>query len=139
MDIHLSHVAPQAALGFFGKINIAVIEIVGINEDGTPIPACSIGNNKTWIDEADHVILEVNYALDERLAGMHDIYYGTALPPHRKPIPVTKVDDRIGQPSFNCPAEKIIAIVETCAPDRDNTFTEPDEASKKLQTTFLSS
>lgn len=132
MDIHLSHVAPQAALGFFGKINIAVIEIVGINEDGTLIPACSIGNNKTWIDEADHVILEVNYALDERLAGMHDIYYGTALPPHRKPIPVTKVDDRIGQPSFNCPAEKIIAIVETCAPDRDNTFTEPDEASKKI-------
>ena len=132
MDTHLSHVAQHAWFGFYGKLNIAVIEVVGINEDGTLIPACSVGNNKTWIDQADHVILEVNYALSEKLDGMHDIYYGTALPPHRKPVPITDVSDRIGQKYLSCPAEKIIAIVETNAMDRDNNFTEPDESSKKI-------
>ncbi|MDK7178330.1 propionyl-CoA--succinate CoA transferase, partial [Micrococcus luteus] len=66
------------------------------------------------------------------LDGMHDIYYGTALPPHRKPIPIVEVADRIGQPYYHCPAEKIIAIVETHGTDRVNVFTEPDAASKKI-------
>ena len=37
---------------------------------------------------ADRVILEVNAWQPAELEGMHDIYYGTALPPHRKPIPI---------------------------------------------------
>ncbi|WP_311515034.1 acetyl-CoA hydrolase/transferase family protein [Oligella urethralis] len=132
MDIHLSHVAQHAWFGFYGKLNIAVIEVAGIREDGSLIPAGSVGNNKTWIDQADQVIIEVNYALSEKLDGMHDIYYGTALPPHRKPIPIVEVADRIGQPYYHCPAEKIIAIVETHGTDRVNVFTEPDAASKKI-------
>ena len=132
MDIHLSHVAQHAWFGFYGKLNIAVIEVVGVREDGSLIPSCAVGNNKTWIDQADFVILEVNYALSEKLDGMHDIYYGTALPPHRMPVPITGVADRIGQSYYDCPAEKVIAIVETHAMDRDNVFSEPDEASKKI-------
>ena len=132
MDIHLSHVAQHAWFGFYGDLKIAIIEVVGITEDGKLIPAGSVGNNKTWIDQADHVILEVNYALSEKMEGMHDIYYGTALPPNRKPVLINKVDDRIGQPYFNCPPEKVIAIVETYATDRENFFAEPDEGSKKI-------
>lgn len=132
MDIHLSHVAQHAWFGFYGKLDIAVIEVAGIHEDGTLIPAASVGNNKTWIDRADKVIVEVNYALSEKLEGMHDIYYGTELPPHRKPIMMTRPDERIGVPYFRCPQEKIIAIVETNGQDRVNKFTEPDAASKKI-------
>ena len=33
---------------------------------------------------------------------MHDIYYGTALPPNRVPIPLIRPDDRIGQTIFRC-------------------------------------
>lgn len=132
MDIHLSHVAQHAWFGFYGKLNIAVIEVIGITEDGLLIPSCSVGNNKTWIEQADYVILEVNYAISEKLDGMHDIYYGTALPPHRKPIPINEVSERIGNAYYDCPSEKVIAIVETHAMDRDNIFTEPDEASKKI-------
>ncbi|CAM5209774.1 acetyl-CoA hydrolase/transferase family protein [Oligella ureolytica] len=93
------------------QLQIAVIEVVGINEDGSLIPACSVGNNKTWIDQADHVILEVNYALNEKLDGMHDIY-GTALRfhHHRKPVPITDVSDRIGQQYLSCPAEKLLRL-----------------------------
>ena len=34
IDIHLSHVAQYAWFGFFGEIDVAVIEVAGILEDG---------------------------------------------------------------------------------------------------------
>ena len=76
IDIHLSHVAQFVWFGFLGKLNIAVVEVAGILEDGRLIPSTSVGNNKTWLDQADKVILEVNSWQDARLEGMHDIYYG---------------------------------------------------------------
>ena len=62
------------------------------------------------------MILEVNSWQSAALEGMHDIYYGTELPPNRKPIPIVKPDDRIGEPYLRCDPEKIIAIVETDTP-----------------------
>jgi succinyl-CoA:acetate CoA-transferase len=132
MDIHLSHVAQHAWSGFFGKLDIAVIEVVGITEDGRLIPSSSIGNNKTWIDQADKVILEVNHGQSAGLEGMHDVYYGTALPPRRKPIPITKPDERFGEKYLMCPPEKVIAVVETNSPDRNSRFSDPDENSRRI-------
>lgn len=132
IDIHLSHVAPYAWAGFFGKLDVAVIEVAGITEHGELIPSSSIGNNKTWIDLADQVILEVNHGQSAGLDGMHDVYYGTALPPHRQPIPLTVPQQRIGEPYLHCAPEKIIAVVETNAPDRNSRFSEPDEASRRI-------
>jgi len=91
-----------------------------------------VGNNKTWIDQADKVILEVNGWQSEHLEGMHDIYYGTCLPPKRKPINITAVGDRIGEPYLHCPPEKVIAVVETHAPDRNSPFSPPDEGSRRI-------
>ena len=48
---------------------------------------------------------------------MHDIYYGTALPPDRTPIPILRPPDRIGVPHLRCPPEKIIAVVPANHPD----------------------
>jgi succinyl-CoA:acetate CoA-transferase len=132
LDVHLSHVAQMVWEGFFGHLDIALIEVAGITADGDLIPSTSIGNNKTWIDQADHVILEVNSRQPAELEGMHDVYYGTALPPDRLPLQIVKPADRIGVPYFRCPEEKIIAVVETDAPDRDNSFTAPDEGSKLI-------
>ena len=132
MDIHLSHVAQHAWSGFFGKLDIAVIEVVGTTEDGRLIPSSSIGNNKTWIDQADKVILEVNHGQSAGLEGMHDVYYGTALPPRRKPIPITKPDERFGEKYLMCPPEKVIAVVETNSPDRNSRFSDPDENSRRI-------
>jgi len=132
IDIHLSHVAQHAWSGYFGDLDIAVIEVTGILEDGRLIPSSSVGNNKTWIDHAKAVILEVNYEQSMGLEGMHDIYYGTALPPNRKPIQILASDDRIGDQYLHCPPEKIIAVVETKAPDRNSRFTPPDETSQRI-------
>ena len=132
IDIHLSHVAQFVWFGFLGKLDIALIEVAGVREDGHLIPSSSVGNNKTWIDQADKVILEVNGWQSEGLDGMHDIYYGTALPPQRKAIPLTNPGDRIGVPYLQCPPEKVLAVVETHAPDRNTAFSPPDGDSERI-------
>lgn len=129
IDMHLSQVAPMAWQGFLGRLDIAVIEVTGIRPDGALIPSSSIGNNKTWLDRADKVILEVNRRQNPLLEGMHDIYYGTALPPNRVPIPLLRPQDRIGVPTLRCDPDKIIAIVETDAPDRNLPYAAPDDTA----------
>src|SRR6201993_2287146 len=132
MDIHLSHVAQFVEYGFLGKMDVALIEVTAILEDGRVVPSSSLGNNKTWIDCAERVILEVNSWQPAALEGMHDIYYGLEPPPNRHPIPLTKPGQRIGSPYLNIPADKIVGIVLTNSPDRNSAFKAPDEASKRI-------
>jgi succinyl-CoA:acetate CoA-transferase len=132
IDVHLSHVAQMVWEGFLGPLDFAVIEVAGVTADGRLIPSTSVGNNKTWVDQASKVIIEVNSGQSDDIAGMHDIYYGTALPPHRRPINITEPGDRIGVPYLRCPADKIAAIVETNAPDRNNPFKPPDQVSQQI-------
>ena len=128
-DMHLSQVAPMAWQGFLGPLDTALVEVSGIREDGSLIPSSSVGNNKTWLERADNIILEVNRWQNPALEGMHDIYYGTALPPHRVPIPLIRPDDRIGEAYLRCDPAKIVAIVETDAPDRNLPFAAPDQTA----------
>lgn len=109
----------MAWAGFFGTIDTAIIEATAIREDGSIVPSSSVGNSKTWLDTARQVIIEVNSWQDAALEGMHDIWYGAALPPHRQPIPLLRPDDRIGGTSLKVDPAKIVAIVETNAPDRN--------------------
>jgi succinyl-CoA:acetate CoA-transferase len=132
LDLHLSHVAQMVWEGFFGHLDVALIEVAGVTAGGDLIPSSSVGNNKTWIDMADKVILEVNEWQPSELDGMHDIYYGTALPPHRLPIQIVKPSDRIGVPYLHCPADKIVAVVATNDPDRNSAFNPPDATSELI-------
>jgi succinyl-CoA:acetate CoA-transferase len=132
IDLHLSNVAQHAWFGFLGPLDVAVIEVTAIEADGSLVPSTSVGNNKTWIDLADRVIIEVNLRQNPALTGMHDIYYGTRLPPHRQPIPLTQVADRIGQPTLRCDPAKVVAVVLTDAPDRNSAFAPPDETSQRI-------
>ncbi len=132
LDLHLSHVAQMVWEGFFGHLDVALIEVAGVTAGGDLIPSSSVGNNKTWIDMADKVILEVNEWQPSELDGMHDIYYGTALPPHRLPIQIVTPSDRIGIPYLHCPADKIVAVVATNDPDRNSAFNPPDATSELI-------
>ena len=131
-DLHLSHVAQQARAGFFGAIDVAVIEVSAILADGRLVPSSSLGSNKAWLELAGKVILEVNRAQPAELEGMHDIYYGMALPPHRQPIPLVKPDDRIGEAYLRVDPKRVVAVVETDAPDRHLAFTAPDATSSRI-------
>ena len=131
-DMHLSQLAPAVWAGYLGPLDTAIIEVSGITADGLLIPSSSVGNNKTWLDRARQVILEVNSWQSESLLGMHDIYYGTRLPPARTPIPLTRPDDRIGQQCFTVDPGKVVAIVETHLPDRNAPFSAPDDNAKAI-------
>ena len=131
-DIHLSHVAQQARAGFFGAIDVAVVEVSGVLADGRLVPSSSLGSNKAWLELADHVILEVNRAQPAELEGMHDIYYGMALPPNRVPIPLVRPDDRIGEAYLRVDPARVVAVVATDAPDRHLAFTAPDATSRQI-------
>ncbi len=131
-DMHLSQVAPMAWQGFLGPLDTALIEISGVTADGELIPSSSIGNNKTWLEQARQVILEVNSWQSADLHGMHDIYYGAALPPNRVPIPLVRPGDRIGEKYLRCDPDKIVAIVETSDPDRNLPFSDPDDVANAI-------
>ena len=132
IDIHLSHVAQHVWFGFYGEIDTAVIEVSAIREDGSLVPSTSVGNNKTWLDLAKKVIVEVNEWQPAGVDGMHDIYYSTALPPHRKPIPLVNANDRIGDTALRCDPDKIVAVVRTNGPDRNSPFSPIDATSEQI-------
>src|SRR4051794_27044090 len=132
IDVHLSHVAQLAWEGFLGPLDVAVVEVSGITAEGNLIPSSSIGNNKTWLDRADRVVLEVNSWQSADLEGMHDVYYGTALPPHRRPIQLVEPGDRIGVPHLTVDPDKVVAVVETDSPDRNTAFAAPDENARRI-------
>jgi len=131
-DIHLSHVAQYVEYGVMGSLDWAVIEVTAVLEDGRLIPSSSIGNNRTWLECAEKVILEVNSWQPAQLEGMHDVYYGLGTPPRRTPIPITHPGQRIGTPYFKVPLEKIVGVVPTDTPDRNSPFKPPDEASRRI-------
>jgi succinyl-CoA:acetate CoA-transferase len=132
MDIHLGHVAQYVEYGFLGKMDWALVEVTAILEDGRLVPSSSLGNNRTWIDQAEKVILEVNAWQPSELEGMHDIYYGMQPPPNRQPIPLVHPGQRIGTPYLKVAPEKVAAIVLTDSPDRNSAFKPPDEASRRI-------
>ena len=131
-DMHLSHSAIWMRQGFLGHLNVAVIEVTAIKEDGTAVPSSSIGNNNVYLDTADKIILEVNEWQSLDLEGMHDIYYGTELPPNRRPIPLTNPADRIGQTTLRIDFDKVVAVVESNAEDRNTPFKPLDHDSRAI-------
>ena len=132
MDIHLGHVAQYVEYGFLGKMDWALVEVTAILEDGRLVPSSSVGNNRTWIEQAEKVIVEVNAWQPAALEGMHDIYYGLEPPPNRKPIPLVHTGQRIGTPYLHVPLDKVAAVVLTDSPDRNSAFKAPDESSRRI-------
>lgn len=132
VDTHLSHSAQQAWFGFYGNIDVAVVEVAAVLPNGMVVPGSSVGNNKSWLELADKVILEVNDWHPRAYEGFHDVYYGTRLPPERRPIQILDPMQRIGDPYLRVDADKVVAIVETSAPDRNLPFKSPDESSKAM-------
>lgn len=132
IDAHLSHSAQHMWFGFYGRLDVAVVEVTAVLPEGLLVPSSSVGNNKTWLDQADRIILEVNEAQPRSFEGFHDIYYGAALPPNRKPLQLTESMERIGEPYFKIDVNKVVAVVETSTPDSSTAFSEPNEDSASI-------
>lgn len=131
-DMHLSHVAQMSRYGYLGgKVDVAIVEACAITEEGHIIPTTSLGNSASFIQSADIVIIEVNTSQPLELEGMHDVYVPLD-PPNRLPIPIVKVDDRIGTPYIPCGVDKITAIVACDLPDAVRPLAAIDDDAKAM-------
>lgn len=73
VDLHLSEVAQMVNYGFFGDIDVAVIEASALAPDGRVWLTSGIGNAPTWLLRAKKVIIELNHYHDPRVAELADI------------------------------------------------------------------
>ena len=115
VDMHLSHLPQTVAAGFFGNVDVAVIEATEVTPDGRVYLTTSIGASPTYLAVADRVIIELNRHHTHRTREMADIAT-LPPPPRRSPIPVYHPMTRIGSPFAVVDPRKIVAIVETDEP-----------------------
>ncbi|MFP5415548.1 MAG: acetyl-CoA hydrolase/transferase C-terminal domain-containing protein, partial [Actinomycetes bacterium] len=135
-DVHLSHSGPQVRHGFWGNLDVAVIEVAAITEDGRAVPSSSVGNNNVYLEKADKIILEVNTWQSLDLEGMHDIY-SMGVPGNNGPIPIMAVGDRIGSTTYEIDWERVAAVIETDSEDRNTPFKPLDQDSKTIAEELL--
>jgi succinyl-CoA:acetate CoA-transferase len=131
IDQHLSHFAQQIDYGFFGDVDVAIVEAAAINADGSIVLGPGIGNIPMLVKHAKKVIVEVNTSIPLSLEGMHDIYI-CAKPPCRSEIPIYSVGDRIGSPYLECGLDRIDCIVESDILDHVRNLCDPDADSVKI-------
>ena len=120
IDKHLSHYAQELTYHSSppdrgGKVDIAIIEVVGINEDGSLALGGAVGITTELVNFVDKIIIEVNTVTPSH-EGMHDIFLQQKLP-YRQPLLITSPGDRIGTTVLECDNEKIVAIVESNIPE----------------------
>lgn len=130
-DMHLSHVPQWVEYGYFGDMDIAIVEAVAITEEGGIVPSTSIGNSATFVQKAKKVIVEINTSQPIELEGIHDIYLPKA-PPNREPLPLISASQIIGTPFIPCEIDKIAAIVFTDIPDSTRAVAPIDDTSRKM-------
>ena len=130
-DLHLGEFAQNARYGFFGKIDVAIIEAAAITEDGGLVPTTAVGCSQSWIELADRVIVELNLRQSAALEGFHDVYRPQD-PPRREPIPLTGVAQRIGTPYLRCPTGKIAAVVVCDCEEKPRPFPPADAVSEAI-------
>ncbi|HAU8903004.1 TPA: hypothetical protein JEW44_000352 [Escherichia coli] len=87
VDLHLSEVAQMVNYGFFGDIDVAVIEASALAPDGRVWLTSGIGNAPTWLLRAKKVIIELNNYHDPRVAELADIVIPGA-PPRRNSVSI---------------------------------------------------
>lgn len=131
LDQHLSHFAQQIDYGFFGTVDVAIIEATAINADGSIVLGPGVGNIPMFAKHAKKIIVEVNTTLPLDLEGMHDIYI-CSKPPLRKEIPIYNPGDRIGSPYLEVGLDRIDCVVESNIIDHVRNLSAPDEASIKI-------
>ena len=127
-DMHLSQLAQELRYGFYGKVNVAIVEAADVTEDGEIVPTCGVGIIPTICKMADKIIVELNSCHPKAIRGMHDIYEPLD-PPLRREIPIYKTSDRIGSACVKVDPSKIIGVVETSLPNEGGSFAPLDDVT----------
>lgn len=130
-DVHLSHFARGLMNGFYGDIDLAVVEVTRIRHDGSVVLSASVGVSVEALARARRVILEVNTALPD-FTGVHDIVLPPTPPTIGWPLPVTGVGDRVGLPYVMLDPARVVAVVESQKPDYPVQFRATDPLCDRI-------
>ncbi len=131
-DRHLSELAQEFRYGYYGKMDVAIVEVQSITDDGELVLGTAVGNTPTWLQVADKVIIEINDQLPEAIRGLHDIYVPLD-PPARREIPIYRASDRAGTPTAHVDPKKVLGVVRTSEPlGLVSKFTPVDDVTRKI-------
>jgi acetyl-CoA hydrolase len=136
VDMHLSHLPQMVEFGFFGAIDVAVVEAVDVHADGRIFLSSSVGATPTYLRHAGKIVVEVNHRHSSGLVRMHDIAT-LPRPPHREPIPIRDAMTRIGTPYVAVDPRRIAGVVETDELDGVAPFSPPDAVSDRIAANVL--
>jgi acyl-CoA hydrolase len=130
-DVHLSMFARNLIYGFYGDVDVAVVEVSRIRPNGSVILSSSVGISAEALTVAKKIILEVNTAIPD-YTGFHDIAIPTVHPRVGWPIPITNVHDRVGTPYVEIDISKVVAVIESTLPDYPVAFKPTEEIDSKI-------
>ncbi|WP_026976259.1 succinate CoA transferase [Flavobacterium tegetincola] len=131
IDQHLGETANLLKANNFPKIDIAILEAIRINEDGSIVPTTSVGNSASFAELADKIIIEINTKVPFSLCGLHDIF-STGTYPNRTEIPITNASTRIGSDCIPIDINKIIGVVITEIIDSPAEIAPADESTMAI-------
>lgn len=123
-DMHLGHMGERLRRGFYGTLDRAIIEVSAIEEHGDKLRiflTSADGIVPTIARLAKSIILELNTFHNPAVRRLHD-EYECAEYPHRQPIPLLHVGDRIGTEYIEVDAAKVVGVVECCIPEEARSF-----------------
>lgn len=129
-DLHLSTMSQDIRYGFYGNIDVAIVEACDVTEDGEIVPTSAVGIFPTIVRLAKTVIVELNKRDPKEMRGLHDIAE-PADPPHRKALEIYSVRDRVGTECFKVDPSKIV-VVETDEEGEGGKFAPVDEVTAKI-------
>lgn len=130
-DVHLSAFARNLMYGFYGEIDVAVVEVSRIRPDGSVVLTSSVGVSAEAMARARKIILEVNTSVPD-YTGFHDIVLPAVHPKVGWPLPLVNVRDRIGTPYVELDTRKVVAVVESRTPDHPVPFKAAGETDKRI-------
>jgi acyl-CoA hydrolase len=130
-DVHLSSFARNLLYGFYGDIDLAVVEVSRIRPDGSLILSSSVGISVEALTTAKKIILEVNPSIPD-YTGFHDIALPSVHPRVGWPMPLMNVSDHVGIPYVEIDKSKVVAVIESDKPDYPVAFKPTSEMDRKI-------
>lgn len=112
-DISLSKLTKEIDRKTIPEIDIAVIEVSKIDDNGKVTLSTSVGITPLIINIAKKIILEVNGIYSDSLSGLHDltnISYSSI-------VSLSQADERLGETNISIPSNKILGFIKTNEPD----------------------
>ncbi len=127
-DVHLSTLAQDLRYGFYGPVDVAIIEACDVTDDGQIVPTVGVGISPTVCRLAKTVIVELNSWHPKELRGIHDLTQ-VQDPPFRTDTGITGVRDRIGKDHIQIDPDRIV-VVEVNEPNEGTGFAPVDEVTR---------